>query len=781
MPTGVSTIDAGQLRGLTSDEAARRLRQFGPNAVPEPKRRPLLALFSKFWAPVPWLLEATICLELLLRKNAEAIIIAALLVFNAVLSLSEEGKAENALAALRKRLPVKARVFRDSQWQLIDAREIVPGDAIHVRMGDLTPADMQLVRGALLVDQSALTGESLPVDLLPGKTAYAGAVVRRGEATGEVIATGRHTSFGHTAELVSTAKTVSHLQAIIFAIVKFLVMFDLVLVVLLLVSSGFASLPMRDVLPFALILLVASVPVALPATFTLATALGSLDLARNGVLVTRLSAIEEAAAMDTLFSDKTGTITENRLRLSALRAYAPHSELDLLRFASFASDEASQDPIDLAILAESHSRGLQGSPSNRLAFVPFEPATKLSDATVNYMGGQIHALKGAPQAVAARVSAPPDWQGDTRALAEHGYRVLAVAAGPQGDLRFIGLLAFQDPPRSDSKQLIQNLRSIGIRVIMVTGDGPVTAAAIASQIGIGDRVSEAGGLTKPGENSVFEHDVFAGIFPEDKIALVRAGQKAGHVVGMTGDGVNDAPALKQAEVGIAVSSATDVAKAAASLVLTNPGLTDILAAVKVSRQIYQRMLTYTLNKIMKTIEIALFMALGVLLTRTFVITPLLIVLLLFTNDFVTMSIATDRVSFSSQPDRWEIGTLMLTAGSLAGLILMLSFAVFFVGRDFLHLPLAQLQTLVFVMLVFTGQSNVYLVRERNHFWHSRPSRWLMLSSGADLVVVSLLAANGILMAPIPWRLIGALLLAVIVFAVLIDSLKILIFRRFGIR
>jgi H+-transporting ATPase len=776
-----NTVGTAGLRGLATEEANRRLQEFGPNALAEAKRYPFLAFLRKFWDPVPWLLEAAVVLELVRGRYLEAAIIGALLIFNASLSLVQEGRARNALAILRKRLSVKARVLRDTQWRLIDAQELVPGDAIHVRMGDLIPADIRLAEGQLLLDQSALTGESFPVELIPGKTAYAGAIAKRGEASGEVLATGRRTRFGRTAELVSTARTVSHLQAIIFRIVKYLVVFDLSLIALLFIYSHFASLPLQEMLPFSLILLVASVPVALPATFTLATALGSMDLAKRGVLVTRLSAIEEAAAMDTLLSDKTGTITENHLVLADMHCYAPCEESDLLRLACFASDEASQDPIDLAILTAARGRAIDCSAFKRISFEPFEPATKLSEASVIEMEKEIWAIKGAPGAVAARLGAAPDWEKDAQKLAEQGYRVLAVAGGTEKNRRFAGLLAFQDPPRSDSKGLVESLHALGIRVLMVTGDGAVTASAIAAQVGVGNRVCEVSKLEKMKGEGILNYDVFASIFPEDKFELVRSAQRSGHVVGMTGDGVNDAPALKQAEVGIAVSSAVDVAKAAASLVLTNPGLSDILAAVKVSREIYQRMLTYTLNKIMKTIEIALFLSLGVLLTRTFVITPLLIVLLLFTNDFVTMSIATDRVSFSSRPDRWDIRTLMLTSGALAAFVLMLSFAVFFAGRNWLQLPLSQLQTLIFVMLVFTGQSNVYLVRERSHLWVSRPSPWLMLSSGADIIVVTLLATKGIMMAAIPWTLTVSLLVVVLVFALLVDSLKIPIFRHFGVR
>lgn len=777
----ISTAQTTRRPGLTSEEAARRLQQFGPNAIAEAPRHPFVAFLKKFWDPVPWLLEATVVLELLLGKHLEATIIGTLLVFNAGLSLLQERKAQNALEILRKRLSVKARVFRDGEWKVIDASELVPGDLIHVRMGDLIPADLRIEEGRLLVDQSALTGESLPTDLGAEKTAYAGAVAKRGEASGEVLATGQRTTFGRTAALVGSAKTISHLQAIIFWIVKYLVILDLGLIALLLVYSHFALLPLREMLPFSLILLVASVPVALPATFTLATALGSMDLVRRGVLVTRLSAIEEAAAMDILLSDKTGTITKNELALAADHVYEPFTESDLLRLASFASDEASQDPLDLAILAAARTRKVDCSAFKRIRFVPFEPATKTSEATVSDKGQEIQAIKGAPQAVVVHVTGAGSWETDAQKLEEQGYRVLAVAGGKEGELHLAGLLAFEDPPRSDSSALIEALQGLGIRVLMVTGDGPVTARAIAGRVGIGERVSEAKALNDIKGEAVLNYDVFAGVFPEDKFDLVRQVQQSGHIVGMTGDGVNDAPALKQAEVGIAVSSATDVAKSAASLILTNPGLTDIVAAVKVSRQIYQRMLTYTLNKIIKTVEIALFLSLGLLLTRTFVITPLLIVLLLFTNDFVTMSISTDHVSFSPQPDRWNIRTLVLTSCALAALMLVLSFAVFFVGRTVLRLPLAQLQTLVFAMLVFTGQCNVYLVRERTHFWHSRPSLWLMVASGADILVVSVLATSGILMAAIPWTLIVDVLAVVIAYSFVVDRLKIPIFRHFGVR
>ncbi len=768
------------VQGLNTAEAARRLIQSGPNEVAEEKPHPLLALLRKFWSPVPWMLEITIVLQLVLGKPGEAAVIAVLLGVNAVLGYLQEGRASKALALLRQRLDIRARVLRDGRWQLVPARNLVPGDAVHVRMGDLVPADLRLIEGQIQIDPSSLTGESLPVEAGPGADVFSGSVVTRGEASGEVTASGARTRFGKTAELVRRARTVSHLEAVIFGIVKYLVVLDIGLVAALLVYAVATGMALTEVIPFALILLVASIPVALPATFTLATALGSLELAKRGVLVTRLSAIEEAAAMDVLASDKTGTITANRLTLAALKPANGIAENDLLRLAALACDAATQDPIDLAILNAARERKLLEHPPRRIRFTPFDPQTRRSETLFEEDHGTRRAIKGAAVEVAALAGAP-EVAAEVETLAAGGYRVLGVAFGDEATLQFAGLVALQDPPRQDSAALIENLRQLGVRVVMVTGDGEATARTVAKTVGIGGRACPARVITDNPRQAITRCDVFAQVFPEDKFHLVEALQSSGHVTGMTGDGVNDAPALKQAEVGIAVANATDVAKAAASLVLTNPGLTDVVAAVETSRRIYQRMLTYTLNKIIKTLEIAIFTSVGVMLTGVFVITPLLIVLLLFTNDFVTMSIATDRVEFSRKPERWRIPTLMLTAAPLAALILVLSFSVFFAGRGWLHLPLPQLQTLIFVMLVFTGLGNVYLVRERRHFWRSRPSTWLLLASVIDIAVVSIMASQGILMAAISPVLITGLLVIALTYLALVDLVKVWIFRRIGLQ
>jgi H+-transporting ATPase len=763
--------------GLTSQEAQDRLRQYGPNAVPEQRRQPVLLFLHKFWSPVPWMLEVTFLLELALGKSTQAIIIAILLVLNAVLSFVQECRADNALALLRQRLTIQVRVLRDGVWRLALAQDLVPGDVVHVRMGDLMPADVLLHDGQILVDQSALTGESTPLEVESGKTAYAGSTVRRGEATGEVTATGGRTYFGKTAQLVRTASTPSHLQTVIFNIVKYLVTLDVLLAAAILVYAIVGGISLAEIVPFVLILLIASVPVALPATYTLASALGSLELSKRGVLVTRLSAVEEAAAMDVLCSDKTGTITKNQLAVARVRAYPPHTETELLGLAAMASDEATQDPIDLAIIDAARRREAVHH-RQRLHFLPFDPATKRSEAVVSEDGQTLRVVKGAPSVVADLTSGDSFPKADTDALAGQGFRVLAVAAGTPEGLTLAGLVALQDPPREDSQAVIRGLGYLGVRVVMVTGDGPATAQAVAAQVGIQGGTCLVDTLHHEDEGRNLECAVFAGVFPEDKFRLVQAFQHSGHVVGMTGDGVNDAPALKQAEAGIAVANATDVAKAAASLVLTGPGLSDVLAAVETGRSIHQRMLTYTLNKVVKTLQIALFLSLGLLLTGVFVTTPRLILLLLFANDFVTMSLAADRVTFSRKPNRWHIGHLTFSALMLALAWLVFSFAVFLVGRDVLRLDLPHLQTLVFLTLVFSGQATVYLVRERGHFWHSVPGHWLLVSSAADVAVVSLLAALGILMPALTPTVIVGLLALVAVYLVLLDSLKNGLFRYF---
>lgn len=768
------------MQGLTTQEAIARLQQYGQNIIPETKPHPWLAFLKRLWGPVPWMLEIAVILELFLGKYDEAIIIALLILFNAVFSTLQEKRSSDALAMLRQHLKLTARVMRDGQWQVMPSEQLVPGDLIHIRMGDLLPADVDLQDGNLMLDQSALTGESLPVETSQGGNGYAGAIVKHGEATAVVTATGVHTRFGRAAQLVRQAHSQSNLQTVVFSVTKALVILDGLLVLAVVAYAFMTHLPWLQILPFTLILLVASVPVALPATFAIATALGARELSHQGVLVTNLSAIEEAAGMDILCSDKTGTITQNQLSVANLCAYAAQDETELLQLAAMACDPSTQDPLDLAILQRAQERGVLPDFNLRQQFLPFEPATKRSEAYFQLDGALVHVAKGAPHAIAPLCSSIPQTLDlDVASLSDAGYRVLAVAHGNGQTLQLAGLVSLQDPPRPDSAALIRQLHDLGIRIVMVTGDGLATAQAIARQVGIGKHGCAAQAIPATGSPDP-ACDVFAEVLPEQKFNLVQAIQKAGHIVGMTGDGVNDAPALRQAQVGIAVSTATDVAKAAASLVLTSPGLENIIAAIRISRQIYQRMLTYTLNKIIKTIQIAGFLSLGLILTGNFVTTPILVVLLIFANDFVTMSIATDQVRASPRPDRWDVRAMLIPALSLALPLLALTFGIFLAGKQILRLPIGQLQTLAFITLVFTGQGMIYLVRERHHFWASLPGKWMILASVLDILLVILLASVGVLMQAIPlWLILGTLAL-VAAALLLLDFIKVWSFQKFDL-
>ncbi len=755
--------------GLTAAEVNQRRQEFGYNEVLASKPNPLWVLLSKFWAPVPWMLELTIVLTLSLHHDLDAIIIAALLVFNALISFFQEDRAQSALVLLQARLKVEARVMREGQWTVVPARELLPEDVVHIRMGDIVPADLTIFEGSVLVDESSLTGEAVSAQKGSEDALFSGSVVQRGEASGTVTAIGTHTFFGKTTQLVNSAKTQSHLQSMILTIVRDLGVLDGILVVALVAFALAVHVSWAAVLPFALIVLVASIPVALPATFTLAEAVGAEELVYHGVLVTRLSAVEEAASLDVLLSDKTGTITQNRLSVKQVIPLADVDGDTILSRAAWASDEATRDPIDLAIIRAAPS----GRPDRVIEFVPFEPATKRTAATVSYQGQSLEIIKGAPPTLAALCHVSVETvNAKTETLARAGCRVIAVAQGsPGGPYTLLGLIGLEDPPHPDSQKLISALAHLGVRTKMVTGDTVNTAQAVAQQVGIGERVYSASHLKDESGEHLNEYDVFAGVYPEDKYELVKRFQASGHIIGMTGDGVNDAPALKQAEVGIAVSTATDVAKAAASIVLTEPGLVNIVDCVETSRRIYQRMRTYTINKIVKTIQVAMFLTVAFFLTQHFVTTPRLIVFLLFANDFVTMSIATDHVTADRAPSHWNVTRLITLSAVLGGVMLAEAFAVLYWGRDVLHLGWPQETTMIFLMLVFSGQATVYVVREFRHFWASRPSRTLLLATVGDILVVTALVRLGWLMVPISWAAVISTAAAAIIFMLILDGVK----------
>ena len=609
--------------------------------MPDTALHPLRRALTKFWAPVPWMLEAAIVLEIVLGKYVEAAIIAVLLVFNAALGFFQEGRAQATLAALKSRLALNASVRRDNVWATVPAAGLVPGDIVKLSLGAVVAADVRLTEGEILLDQSMLTGESIPIEAGPGLETYAGALVRRGEAVAEVTATGARTKFGRTAELVRTAHVESSQQKAVLRVVRNLAMFNGVLIVMLVGYAYALKMPAGEIIPLVLTAVLASIPVALPATFTLAAALGARALAHLGVLPTRLSAVDEAASIEVLCADKTGTLTRNELKVTAVHPMPGFDESHVLGLAALASSDGGQDPVDAAI--RSAARKAVASDLPKLSkFVPFDPATKMSEATaVDASGATVRVVKGAFAAVTGLAQPSPDASTTANQLEAQGFRVLAVAVGPPEAVKLAGIIALSDPPRTDSAALITELRTLGVRTVMVTGDAPATAAIVAHAVGLDGAVCPPG----PIPDGVRPEDfaVFAGVLPEGKYNLVKAFQKSGHTVGMCGDGANDAPALRQAQMGIAVSTATDVAKSAAGIVLTKPGLGGIVASVKEGRVTFQRILTYTLNSVTKKIVQVLFLAVGLVMTGHAILTPMLMVIIMLTGDLLGMSLTTDNV------------------------------------------------------------------------------------------------------------------------------------------
>jgi H+-transporting ATPase len=716
------------------------------------------------------LLETAIFFQIGLGQYIEASVVSGLLIFNATLGFIQESRATAALAALKKRLAPTALVLRDGEWTKLPAEVLVPGDAIRLSLGALVPADARILSGSVTIDQSMLTGESIPVDADPEAQVFTGSLIRRGQAIAEVTATGAKTYFGHTAELVRIAHSASTEQAAIFGVTRNLAIVNGTVAMLVIGYAYAIALPATDLVRLALTALLASIPIALPATFTLSAAFAAQTLARRGVLLTRLSAAHEAAAMDVLCADKTGTLTHNVLEVVEVCPLPGIDRGHVLALAALASSEADQDPIDTAIRAAAAKAANRGVIQRVLRFIPFDPVTKTSEASVvDSDGAEIRIIKGAFEVIARLAETPADAWHLVDDLAGQGHRVIAVAMGPAMSLRLAGLIAISDSPREDSKALIATLQNMGVRTIMVTGDSPLTAVAIASKVGI------TGGLCLQerisNDQSVDEFGVFARIIPEEKYRLVKALQSDGHIVGMCGDGTNDAPALKQAQIGIAVSSATDVAKAAASMIITEPGLAGIVFAVREGRIAFQRLLAFTLNMLAKKIEIVLFLAIGLAMTGHAVLTPTFMVLMMVTNDFLAMSLTTDRASPAPTPSKWRMRHITAVGVILGACKLGFSTAVLAFGKFWLGLNTEELQTLAFVTIVFGSQALLYVVRERRRIWSSRPGNWVLAASTADIIIVSLLAISGTLMEPLPWQVLTAVFAATAGFALILDQVK----------
>jgi len=661
----------------------------------------------------------------------------------------------------------------------VPSADLAPGDRVKLSLGAVVPADVRIVDGSVLLDQSMLTGESVPAEAGAGAQTYAGALVRRGEATAQVIQTGTRTKFGHTAELVRTAHGVSSQQKAVLHVVRNLAVFNGAVIIALVTAARLHGVAWDETIALLLTAVLAAIPVALPATFTLASAVGARSLAKRGVLSTRLSAVDEAATMDVLCSDKTGTLTRNELSVNGVQPMPGFDAARVLTLAALASAEGGQDPVDAAIQAAASNKS-ESHPPTLVKFIPFDPAKKMSEASAADSQGQSwRIVKGAYATIAALTPPSPVGSAGAAELQKQGFRVLAVAAGPAGQaMQLVGLVSLSDPPRSDSADLITELRALGVRPVMVTGDAPATAAIVAHAVGLDGPVCPAGAL--PPNLTPGQFAVFAGIFPEGKFDLVKAFQKEGHTVGMCGDGANDAPALRQAQMGVAVFTATDVAKSAAGIVLTAPGLGGIVAAVKEGRSAFQRILTYTLNSITKKITNVLFLTIGLIVTGHAILTPMLMVIIMLTGDFLGMSVTADNVRPSAKPNHWQIGRLTLAGSVLGACFLGFCASVLLLGKWGLGLDLRALQTLAMLALVFGGEAVLYAVREREHLWRSRPGTWVIVATVADILIISTLVLRGIGMQPLPIAVVAGTLAGAILFAFLLDLVKVPVFRRMQI-
>ncbi len=786
------TLLEASLQGLSQAQVQERLRTFGPNAVEEERPSAVLEFLSRYWGPMPWLLELTMILSFFLGHVLEGIIIFVLLSINALIGFWNERSSHKALELLRNRLSVKVRVRRDGAWTGVDARDIVPGDIVTVGLGDIVSADIKIVSDTTIsVDQSALTGESLPVTLQKSSLAYSGSVIKRGEAQGVVVNTGGRTYFGKTAELVGTAQARSHQQQIMMAVVKYMMYVSIIAILVVVVDALAVQAGLLTILTIALVFLMGAVPVALPAVFAVVLAAGAVELARRNVLVTRLSAIEDAASMHVLFLDKTGTITQNRLSVAQAVPFGGHAPREVIAAGAMASMAEGEDEIDRAVLdyARQTERDLS---YRRLSFTPFDPAARRAEAVVEDGAGASRAVKGAFDTVLSLCTNVDDTVhhaalATMQDLSQKGYRVLAVARSTSADLdrlTFLGLLAIADPPRSDSKAMIAEMKRLGVQVKMLTGDNIAIAHEIAREVALGDRIvamSDVKNLSEPERTATIERsDGIAGIFPEDKFDMVKLMQAKGYIVGMTGDGVNDSPALKQAEVGIAVSNATDVSKASASIVLTQPGIEAITSAVVTSRQIYQRMLSWVINKVTKVIQFIGLLTAGFLVMHQILLTAMGMVLLVFANDFVTMSLATDNVASTGNPNVWNVRRITMASLLLGVLLIAEGLIAVAVGQGYFHMGLAQLQSLVLLTLIFTSQFKILIVRDRRHFWSSRPGKTLLVSAAATIVAFAALGLLGYILPPVTGGQLLFVLLFSAGFTLLLDFPKYWVFKKYAL-
>jgi H+-transporting ATPase len=780
--------------GLSQAEAQRRQEQYGYNEISAKKTNPFLKFLTYFWGPIPWMIEVAVILSALVRHWPDFFIILVLLVANAAVGFWEEYQAGNAIAALKAKLAIRARVRRDGKWTTVAARELVPGDVIRVRLGDIVPADACLLEGdPVEVDQSALTGESLPVTRKTSETVYSGSIIRQGEIEAMVYGTAQNTYFGKTAQLVQEAHTVSHFQRAVLKIGDYLIVLAVALVILILAVALFRGDKMVTTLQFALVLTVAAIPVAMPTVLSVTMAVGARLLAAKQAIVSRLVSIEELAGIDVLCSDKTGTLTENRLTLGDPFCMESVSPEEVIFCAALASRAEDQDPIDLAVLS-GLKEGQQQAGYQVIHFQPFDPIHKRTEATVKGTDTNVFKVtKGAPQAVLALLGnaehVGSQVEEAVNEFAARGFRSLGIArTDKEGQWQFLGVLPLFDPPRKDSKTTIETAEKMGVKVKMITGDQVAIAREIAQQLGLGANILDASlfAETKHHEagqliDTIDQADGFAQVFPEHKYHIVGVLQQRGHIVGMTGDGVNDAPALKKADAGIAVSGATDAARAAADIVLLTPGLSVIIDAIKESRKIFQRMNSYALYRIAETVRVLLFMTLSILIFNFYPVTAVMIVLLALLNDGPILAIAYDRTHYSDQPEAWNMPVVLGVATILGLAGVFSSFGLFYLAERTFHLGRDIIQTFMFLKLAVAGHLTIFLTRTQGPFWSIRPAPLLLWSAVGTKLFATVAAVYGFFMVPISWKWVLLIWVYALVWFMANDRAKLWAYKIFDVR
>ncbi len=777
--------------GLTDAEAKKRLTQYGPNELTEKNPNPFLKFLSYFWGPIPWMIEIAVILSGVVRHWPDFFIILLLLAANAMVGFWEERQAGNAIAALKAKLAIKARVKRDGKWINPASRELVPGDVIRLRLGDIVPADARLLEGdEVEVDQSALTGESLPATRKAGEAVFSGSIIRRGEIGALVYATGEETYFGKTAQLVQEAKTVSHFQKAVLKIGNYLIILAVTLVAGIVTVALFRGDPILGTLQFALVLTVAAIPVAMPTVLSVTMAVGARLLARKQAIVSKLVAIEELAGVDVLCADKTGTLTQNILTLGDPFSVNTVPPDEIILNGALASRSDDNDTIDLAVLGGLKNKDALTS-YDVVHFQPFDPVHKRTEATVKDKDGKTFKVtKGAPQVILAlsansgQVKPAVDKAVDE--FAARGFRALGVArAQEDGSWRFLGVLPLFDPPRDDAKATIATAGKMGVKIKMVTGDALAIAKETAKKLGMGTNILDAASLgdskrkeTPTMAESIEKADGFAQVFPEHKFHIIDVLQKRGHIVGMTGDGVNDAPALKKADCGIAVSGATDAARAAASIVLLTPGLDVIIDAIKESRRIFQRMNSYAIYRIAETLRVLFFMTLAILVFNFYPLTAVMIVMLALLNDGAILSIAYDNVHYKDKPEAWNMRMVLGISTVLGILGVVSAFGLFYLGERVFHLDRAHIQTLMYLKLSVAGHLTIFLTRTRGSFWSIRPAKILWIAVLGTQILATLIAVYGFFMTPLGWGWAGLVWVYALLWFLVNDRIKLLAYRIF---